>query len=332
MQKLQLQTKGGAMKTRLAIYDLAVRYQLDFAAIERLRQLAGLEGEPPALARRLPLLIAAMGALLLGLGIVSGVAANWQQLARTAQFTILQLAVLLPCVGCVLWPALRLPLAFLTVLATGALLAFLGQTYQTGADPWQLFAFWSVLIFPLCAYVRHDVLWSVLILLLLMALKLWMGVQPQDDGSMRMRTGTIAWSIMAAMYVAAGPLWAAGAGTGIYSRLAVVAGLFMLCSLAWLSGIYHSPRIAEEGSAPLILLGICWSASGTRSRDWLTACAAGFCFCSMVVLLYAFGEPSGSLNLESTLLSSGLCGLLTVTAASSLIVWRTKMLAEVRDE
>lgn len=37
---------------------------------------------------------------------------------------------------------------FLACVVTGGLLALLGQTYQTGADPWTLFGWWALLIVP----------------------------------------------------------------------------------------------------------------------------------------------------------------------------------------
>ncbi len=36
----------------------------------------------------------------------------------------------------------------LATLLLGVFLALFGQTYQTGADPWQLFANWALLILP----------------------------------------------------------------------------------------------------------------------------------------------------------------------------------------
>ena len=60
-----------------------------------------------------------------------------------------------------LWrPALRAPLALLAFLGTGGLFAYFGQTYQTGADAWQLFALWGALALPLCLGARSDALWA----------------------------------------------------------------------------------------------------------------------------------------------------------------------------
>jgi len=43
----------------------------------------------------------------------------------------------------------------------GPLLAVYGQAYQTGADAWELFAFWAALILPWVALARMPTLWLV---------------------------------------------------------------------------------------------------------------------------------------------------------------------------
>src|SRR5690606_16273414 len=45
-------------------------------------------------------------------------------------------------------------LASLASVAVGGLLALVGQIYQTGADPWQLFLLWAVLLLPWLVLVR----------------------------------------------------------------------------------------------------------------------------------------------------------------------------------
>jgi uncharacterized membrane protein len=54
----------------------------------------------------------------------------------------------------------------LGAIFTGVLLALYGQTYQTGADPWQLFFNWSLLILPWVVISRFPVLWVLWLSLL----------------------------------------------------------------------------------------------------------------------------------------------------------------------
>jgi hypothetical protein len=60
------------------------------------------------------------------------------------------------CVGTLWIPAARTPLSLLALLNIGGLFAYFGQTYQTGADPWQLFSLWAALSLPLCLSVRGE--------------------------------------------------------------------------------------------------------------------------------------------------------------------------------
>lgn len=54
----------------------------------------------------------------------------------------------------------------------GSLLALVGQTYQTGADIWELFAPWAALITPLAG--RSGAVWGLwAVLLNLTAARLW---------------------------------------------------------------------------------------------------------------------------------------------------------------
>ncbi|NRA38100.1 MAG: DUF2157 domain-containing protein, partial [Planctomycetes bacterium] len=47
----------------------------------------------------------------------------------------------------------------------GVLLALCGQTYQTGADPWQLFFVWSLMIIPFAIIARFAPLWLFILFL-----------------------------------------------------------------------------------------------------------------------------------------------------------------------
>ena len=95
------------MSQRPALYALAARYRLDAGAAARLYQLAGLDDQPAGLASLLPRAVAALGAALLGLGLVLWVAANWAGFGRFGQFALLQGAVLTACLGALALPRAR---------------------------------------------------------------------------------------------------------------------------------------------------------------------------------------------------------------------------------
>lgn len=123
-------------------------------------------------------LLLAAGALLLAAGVVFFVAANWSGMSRFSRFALAQALVVAPALLYWRWPdqpAGRAALGF-GILAIGALLALYGQTYQTGADPWQLFAAWALLALPWVWLVRSSLVWLGWLLLLDLALWRWLGL------------------------------------------------------------------------------------------------------------------------------------------------------------
>src|SRR5689334_12916444 len=125
------------MSLRLDLYTLAARHALDAGALRRLETIAGFRDEPDAAASRIPRVVAVLGAALAGFALILWLAANWDDLGRFGRFALLEGAVLATGLGALFSKGARVPLALLTMLAIGGLFAFFGQTYQTGADPWQ---------------------------------------------------------------------------------------------------------------------------------------------------------------------------------------------------
>jgi len=117
-------------------------------------------------------LLLALGALGLVCAVGFFVAYNWQMLGRWAQFALVQALMVVAVL--VYWQlgtqkATALVALLASALLLGALLALYGQTYQTGADGWQLFASWAVLMFPWVLVGRFTALWLLLLTLLNLA-------------------------------------------------------------------------------------------------------------------------------------------------------------------
>lgn len=103
-----------------------------------------------------------LGTLALAAALVFFFAFNWDDLGRFAKFGLVEGAILVVLGGC--WwldfdngPG-KAALLLLSLL-TGALLALTGQVYQTGADTYELFAWWAVLILPWVLVGRFSPLW-----------------------------------------------------------------------------------------------------------------------------------------------------------------------------
>jgi uncharacterized membrane protein len=127
-----------------------------------------------------------LGAGLLLSGIVCFFAFNWADLGRFAKFGVLQAAVAI-CAGLGWWklPNLSGRVAlFAAAVLVGPMLGVYGQTYQTGADPWGLFAFWALLTLPWVVVAHFTALWILTIALFDTALVLyWIQVaELADDG------------------------------------------------------------------------------------------------------------------------------------------------------
>jgi uncharacterized membrane protein len=243
------------MNLRLALYELAHRHQLDRAATGQLFRWAGLSDMPEGLVRRLWTGIAVLAAALGGLGIILWLAANWDTLGRFGRFALLQGFVGAMGAGAWRLPRVRAPLALLAMLGIGGLFAYFGQTYQTGADPWQLFALWALLALPLCLATRNDVLWAPWAVVTATAVALWAHafvghrwrVQPDD-----LLAHGIAWTALALLVAALSRPLAHITGAGAWAlRTAITLSVVSICATA-IGGLFYA-TVAPQYRLALVL-------------------------------------------------------------------------------
>jgi len=110
-----------------------------------------------------------IGAALVVAGIAFFVAANWQGLGRFARLGLVCGGVVVAGgTGVVVGPRTIGGRAATSIagLVCGPALFLFGQTYQTGADAWQLFAGWLLLLLPFAFAARFAGVWWVALLLL----------------------------------------------------------------------------------------------------------------------------------------------------------------------
>jgi uncharacterized membrane protein len=232
------------MTVRLALYELAAEHQLDARAMQRLERLAGLQEPPDNLGVWLPRGVAVLAAALGGLGLVFWIAANWDTLGRVGQFALLQGFVLVTCAGALWRAGTRAPLGLLALLAIGGLFAYFGQTYQTGADPWQLFSLWAALALPLCLGVRSDVLWAPWALVAMSGVALWVHahtghqwrVQPED-----LRVQLLGWSSAFVLVGALSEPVRRWTGAGVWALRTAQTLAVIMVTLTAVGGLFHSP-------------------------------------------------------------------------------------------
>jgi uncharacterized membrane protein len=146
------------------LLKLAEAGDLSFAELERAAKLAPLRPSREAWLLAADRLLAFAGVLLLGAAVVFFLAYNWAELHRFAKFG-LATAGLASCVGVALFsqPFGTVYRAALlgACIVTGALLALVGQTYQTGADIWELFFAWTMLMLPFALLARSSASWAL---------------------------------------------------------------------------------------------------------------------------------------------------------------------------
>lgn len=158
------------------ILDWAARGRI---APEKLRAALEAAGALPTAKRWrgfLDQVLLYMGVVALGASVIFFFAFNWQDLGRFIKFGLGQAPVLVALA--LVW---RLGLQgaagkaalLVAALVVGALLALVGQTYQTGADTFELFAAWAAAILPWALLARFPALWIVWLAITNLAITLY---------------------------------------------------------------------------------------------------------------------------------------------------------------
>ena len=128
-----------------------------------------------------------LGALALASSVMFFIAYNWDDLGRFAKFGLVEILIALSIF--VYWKTSREETSetaksktnrlisqvalLMASIFLGVLLAFYGQTYQTGADTWELFLTWCILILPWTVLSRFPAQWIVWLALLNLSIILY---------------------------------------------------------------------------------------------------------------------------------------------------------------
>lgn len=245
-----------------------------------------------------------LGAISVGAGLIFFVAFNWQELGRLSRLALLEaplLAMLL-----LLWRSPpregpRQALLFAIALNVGALLALVGQTYQTGADPWQLFASWALLLLPLAAFGKSPPIWTLswllgqLALVLYWRLGLFTFFFTFDEEGLGWSLTLLNAALWGLLLLAPArwrlmPGWLAGLAAGLGATLLTLLALFDAASplvwplwLGWLAAAYtlwHHRFIAGLAMGCLSLIAVILAALG----KWLEPDVNGYLLLSLIAI------------------------------------------------
>lgn len=151
---------------------------IDERTLVRAVERASRTPEREAWRRFLSTVLLLVGSALVLSGLVYLVAFNWSELHRFAQLGLCGAWIVVGvAIGYLRLPDLVGKVGVLGAsVGVGALLAVIGQTYQTGADQWGLFATWAVLVVPFTLVARMPAQWVLFVVLLDVTLATW-GVQ-----------------------------------------------------------------------------------------------------------------------------------------------------------
>ena len=153
--------------------------------LESALQVTGCEPTAPEWQNFLKQVFLWFGSIGLSTGVIFFFAYNWQEISRFSKFALVE-GTLLSATFLFYRLASKRNIATVTLMAmalfTGALLALVGQTYQTGADPWQLFAVWAIFVTPWAVAANAISLWILWILLVNLAFILYLNISTSIFG------------------------------------------------------------------------------------------------------------------------------------------------------
>jgi len=192
---------------RQQILDWAASGQLQ---ADKLEQALAVTNSMPSAAQNLVFfsrVVLVFAVLLLCSGVIFFFAYNWDDLSRYNKFALAQgafIVSLLPLLKVNLQQPAGQAAMFAASLLVGALLALVGQTYQSGADTYQLFLVWALLITPWVLLARMPALW--LLLLILLNISLVLALSALSIRHLFAPFSNLGWSFFALNSAAAG-LW-----------------------------------------------------------------------------------------------------------------------------
>lgn len=219
------------------------------------------------------------GALALAAAVVFFVAHNWSALGRFAKLGAVELLLATAALGYwKLGPERAAGKASLLVAAllVGALLALVGQTYQTGADTWELFATWAAFIVPWVLVGRYAALWLLWLAIANVAIVLYFTVFP---------------GLFGALFAAEDQLWTLFA----FNTAALVVWELASRRYAWLSARWAPRVIAIASGACITFLALhatfSWPEAGVGAAFfypvWIASAYAAYRLHSRDLLLLA---------------------------------------------
>ena len=198
-------------------------------------------------------LLLCLGGLALAFAVVFFIAFNWDEIGRFAKFGMVEGLIILAIVAYCKFDAHAVTSKVALLVATiflGVLLALYGQTYQTGADPWQLFFNWALLMLPWALIGRFPVIWIVWVVLINTAIVLYHQTFRGAFGLMFSSTNEMLWVVFS------------------FNTLVLIAWEFLAERWHWLSERWAIRLLAVGSGLPIAWL-VLYSIFDHRETSYL---------------------------------------------------------------
>jgi uncharacterized membrane protein len=324
--------------TEVRLRDVA-RHEIDqlteaghLNAIQREQALAiaGVVPDAAAWQRFLSRLFLLFGVTFLIAAIGYFVAYNWDQLGRFAKMALLEIAVLVPALAAAGFSAedLRGRAALLAAaLATGPLLAYIGQTYQTGADTYELFRAWALLALPWVLVARWRPLWCMWLLIANLSIasyfaEVWLPLA----GSLFDAMGLVTHLTANAIFLALLERFGAGLDGGGRSVERLAIALITVASL-FLYGYFlfdHRDRAVWQLGFAVIAAAALWYRYRVRRLDMVAL--ALWCFAAIAAAVATLGKLMSEWRAETA--GFLLCGMATIGLSALAAMWLRRVSRE----
>ena len=240
-----------------------------------------------------------LGALALAFSVMFFIAFNWNNIGYFAKFGLVEglitLAIIIYCKCDEHATAGKVSLLVATILL-GVLLALYGQVYQTGADPWQLFFNWALLMLPWAFIGRFPAIWVVWVVLINTSIFLYF----------RTFRG-ILWVM--SDYVS-GILWL----TFLFNTFVLVVWEFLAINWRWLAERWAIRLVAAGSGVPMTLL-VLFTILENRIFDDISGLVWGLW---LVIMYFIYRKISPDLFMLAGICLSGI--IVTVTFLGNYLV------------
>ena len=195
-----------------------------------------------AIGNRVVTVIAIMGAVLIGLGIIAFIAANWSEIPKLAKLAMMVVGT--PAIYVIGWflgyrfdyPRIGVAIILLGAIAFGASIHLVAQTYHVPVNHPNLVPLWFLGVIPLAYITRSRAMLGLSIILFLAAAGFraqeWVPDLPNEE-TILLIPGAL---VLGAFLFAAGRLHARFPDTRAFARMYDLAGLLVASATIYLFG------------------------------------------------------------------------------------------------